>query len=71
MLKDHKQQQKVCLSGAISGCTNGLTGMRAQDREKKVSKLEQSGMTEEELLEAQQKLFAQSRAIFESNQQQW
>ncbi|KAF8702677.1 hypothetical protein AX14_014346 [Amanita brunnescens Koide BX004] len=41
-----------------------------KDREKKVSKLEQSGMTEEELLEAQQKLFAQSRAIFESNQQQ-
>jgi len=41
-----------------------------KDREKKVSKLEQSGMTEEELLEAQQKLFAQSRAIFESTQQQ-
>ncbi|KAF8640137.1 hypothetical protein AX17_001373 [Amanita inopinata Kibby_2008] len=41
-----------------------------KDREKKVSKFEKSGMTEEELLEAQQKLFAQSRAIFESNQQQ-
>ena len=54
MLKDHKQQQKVCLSGAISGCTNSLTGVHAQDRGKKVSKLEQSGMTEEELLEAQQ-----------------
>ncbi|KAM6495558.1 Histone-fold-containing protein [Amanita muscaria] len=39
-----------------------------KDREKKVSKLEQSGMTEEELLEAQQKLFAQSRAIYESTQ---
>ncbi|PFH52684.1 hypothetical protein AMATHDRAFT_139558 [Amanita thiersii Skay4041] len=40
-----------------------------KDREKKVSKFEQSGLTEEELLEAQQKLFAQSRAIFESTQQ--
>ncbi|KAK2467724.1 hypothetical protein APHAL10511_000019 [Amanita phalloides] len=41
-----------------------------KDREKKVSKWDQSGMTEAELHEAQQKLFAQSRAIFESTQQQ-
>jgi tRNA1(Val) A37 N6-methylase TrmN6 len=41
----------------------------AQDREKKVSKLEQSGKTEEELLEEQERLFAESRAKFESQQQ--
>ena len=70
VLKDHKQQQKVCIQVPISERINSLIGVRAQDREKKVSKLEQSGMTEDELLEAQQKLFAQSRAIFESNQQQ-
>ncbi|KAG7448975.1 histone-fold-containing protein [Guyanagaster necrorhizus] len=40
-----------------------------KDREKKVSKFEQSGMTEEELLAAQQELFAASRAKFESGQQ--
>ena len=40
-----------------------------QEREKKVSKLEQSGMTEEELLKAQEELFAQSRAKFQSAQQ--
>ncbi|KAI0049585.1 histone-fold-containing protein [Auriscalpium vulgare] len=41
-----------------------------KDREKKGSKLEQSGLTEEELLAKQQELFAQSRAKFESGQQQ-
>ena len=40
-----------------------------QDREKKTSKLEQSGLTEEELLAQQQALFAQSRAKFESTGQ--
>ncbi|KAF8505509.1 histone-fold-containing protein [Russula emetica] len=40
-----------------------------KDREKKVSKLEQSGKTEEELWEEQQKLFAESRAKYESQQQ--
>ncbi|KAJ3485040.1 hypothetical protein NLI96_g5239 [Meripilus lineatus] len=40
-----------------------------KEREKKVSKLEQSGMTEEELLKAQEELFAQSRAKFQSAQQ--
>ncbi|KAI0316715.1 histone-fold-containing protein [Amylostereum chailletii] len=40
-----------------------------KDREKKVSKLEQSGLTEEELLERQQQLFAESRAKFQSQQQ--
>ena len=46
-------------------CDDALT----QDREKKVSKLEQSGKTEEELWEEQQKLFAESRAKYESQQQ--
>jgi len=37
-----------------------------KDREKKVSKFEQSGMTTEELLAAQEELFAASRAKFQS-----
>lgn len=43
--------------------------MVCQDREKKVSKLEQSGLTEEELLRQQEELFAASRAKFQSAQQ--
>ncbi|KAI0035583.1 histone-fold-containing protein [Vararia minispora EC-137] len=39
------------------------------EREKKVSKFEQSGLTEEELLEQQQALFAASREKFQSQQQ--
>ncbi|KAH6915140.1 TATA binding protein-associated phosphoprotein [Coprinopsis sp. MPI-PUGE-AT-0042] len=39
-----------------------------KDREKKVSKFEQSGLTEEELLAKQEELFAASRARY-SNQQ--
>ncbi|KAK7060308.1 negative cofactor 2 transcription regulator complex subunit ncb2 [Paramarasmius palmivorus] len=41
-----------------------------KDREKKVSKFEQSGMTEEELAAAQAALFEESRKRFESGQQQ-
>ncbi|KAF8211325.1 histone-fold-containing protein [Mycena galopus ATCC 62051] len=37
-----------------------------KDREKKISKFEQSGMTPEELLAAQEQLFAASRAKFQS-----
>ncbi|KAJ7638632.1 histone-fold-containing protein [Roridomyces roridus] len=37
-----------------------------KDREKKVSKFEQSGLTPEELLAAQEELFAASRAKFQS-----
>jgi len=40
-----------------------------KDREKKVSKFEQSGLTEEELLEQQQALFAASREKYQSQQQ--
>ncbi|KAI0921494.1 negative cofactor 2 transcription regulator complex subunit ncb2 [Taiwanofungus camphoratus] len=40
-----------------------------KDREKKVSKFEQSGLTEEELLRKQEELFAASRAKFQSTQQ--
>jgi len=39
-----------------------------KDREKKVSKLEQSGLTEEELQAQQEALFAASRARFEAQQ---
>lgn len=35
-----------------------------QEREKKVSKLEETGFTEEELYEQQQALFAKSKAAF-------
>ncbi|KAF7331929.1 Negative cofactor 2 complex subunit beta [Mycena kentingensis (nom. inval.)] len=38
-----------------------------KDREKKVSKLEQSGLTPEELAAKQEELFAASRARFQSN----
>lgn len=40
-----------------------------QDRERKVSKLEASGLTEEELLQQQEELFAKSRAKFQNAQQ--
>jgi len=40
--------------------------LQKQDREKKTSKLEQSGLSEEELLRQQEELFAQSRAKFQS-----
>ncbi|KAH9951813.1 histone-fold-containing protein [Amylocystis lapponica] len=40
-----------------------------KDREKKVSKLEQSGLTEEELAQKQEELFAASRAKYQSGQQ--
>ncbi|KAI0069037.1 histone-fold-containing protein [Artomyces pyxidatus] len=40
-----------------------------KDREKKTTKLEQSGLTEEELFAKQQALFAESRAKYESQQQ--
>jgi len=40
-----------------------------KDREKKVSKFEQSGLTEEELLAQQEALFAASLAKFQSTQQ--
>ncbi|OBZ76789.1 Negative cofactor 2 complex subunit beta [Grifola frondosa] len=40
-----------------------------KDREKKVSKLESSGLTEEQLLQKQEELFAASRARFQSTQQ--
>jgi len=39
-----------------------------KDREKKVSKFEQSGLTEQELQAQQEALFAASRARFEANQ---
>jgi down-regulator of transcription 1 len=40
----------------------------SQDRERKVSKFEKSGLTEEELLRQQEELFAASRAKFQNNQ---
>ncbi|KAI0751413.1 histone-fold-containing protein [Daedaleopsis nitida] len=41
-----------------------------KDRERKVSKLEQSGLTEEELAAQQEALFAQSREKFRTTTQQ-
>lgn len=67
MLKDHKQQQKVGHSPTHLFSATYLEPL--QDREKKVSKFEQSGLTEEELLAEQEKLFAASRAKFQSTQQ--
>ena len=46
-----------------------LTLYLPQDRERKVSKFEKSGLTEEELLRQQEELFAASRAKFQNNQQ--
>lgn len=43
--------------------------MTLQEREKKVGKLEASGLSEEELLRQQEELFAASRAKFQSTQQ--
>ncbi|KAI0092829.1 histone-fold-containing protein [Irpex rosettiformis] len=40
-----------------------------KDRERKISKFEKSGLTEEELLRQQEELFAASRAKFQNNQQ--
>ncbi|CAL1702314.1 unnamed protein product [Somion occarium] len=65
VLKDHKQQQKVSL--LVKHMTCGLRLL--QEREKKVSKLELSGLSEEELLRQQQELFAQSLAKYQSTQQ--
>ena len=62
VLKDHKQQQKVRWQSILS---LSLSTSPPQDREKKVSKFEQSGKTEEELLAEQEKLFAASRAKFQ------
>lgn len=67
VLKDHKQALKVCiLHWQAIHCF--LTPL--QDREKKVSKWEQSGKTEEELLAEQERLFAASRMRFEASAQQ-
>lgn len=66
VLKDHKQQQKVLSILFVGYHTSSLI---SQDREKKVSKFEQSGLTEEELLAKQEELFAASRARFQSGQQ--
>jgi len=40
---------------------------QAKEREKKVSKLEETGLTEEELWEQQKALFDKSRAAFDAN----
>jgi hypothetical protein len=52
--QDYKKQQQVCSlhQGFMRPCTNVQ-----QNREKKQTKIEQSGMTEEELIRAQEELF--------------
>ena len=69
MLKDHKKQVKVRLKLNRIPFWLNSTCSCSQDREKKVSKFEQSGLTEEELLRKQEELFAASRKRFEQNQQ--
>ena len=54
---------------SISFIRYHTSSLICQDREKKVSKFEQSGLTEEELLAKQEELFAASRARFQSGQQ--
>ena len=49
--------------------TNQLLYCVYQDRDKKSSRLENSGMTEEELLKQQEQLFAQSRLKYQAQQQ--
>ena len=67
MLKDHRQSQKVAVVSAPT--IQYADSPHLQDREKKTSKLEQSGLSVEELHAQQQALFAQSRAKFESTGQ--
>ena len=58
--EDHKEQLKVCLfdgSGLHLWELDLLTRFCHQSREKKQSKMEQSGLSEEELLRQQQELF--------------
>jgi hypothetical protein len=66
VLKDHKQAQKVGVPSILAAL---LLTSPLQDREKKVSKWEQSGKTEEELLAEQEKLFAASRMRYEASAQ--
>jgi hypothetical protein len=54
---EHKEQLKVCLSGFTGLDRLKLTSLFYQSREKKQSKMEQSGLSEEELLRQQQELF--------------
>ena len=61
MLKDHKQIVKsvrpICLH-------DNLTDNPFKDRDRKAAKLQDNDMTDEQLLEMQQSLFAQSMARF-------
>ncbi|KAI9681536.1 MAG: hypothetical protein M1817_002820 [Caeruleum heppii] len=72
---EHKEQQKVwnlvsfgCWGGAGGGLRIGRRGLMyevGQTREKKQSKLEQSGLSEAELLRQQEELFAGARVKYE------
>ena len=53
--QDHKVQQAVRRAVWMPECMQRLTDV--QNREKKQSKIEQSGLTEEELIRQQQELF--------------
>jgi len=53
--QEHKVQQAVRQDTWMLECMESLTGV--QNREKKQSKIEQSGLTEEELIRQQQELF--------------
>ena len=60
---EHKEQQKV--SGESCSIVHGIELTEWQTREKKQSKLEQSGLSEAELLRQQEELFAGARVKYE------
>jgi hypothetical protein len=64
--QDYKKQQQVCLHCNITMLP--FTNAR-QNREKKQTKIEQSGMTEEELIRAQEELFKSATNKFNAGPQ--
>ena len=71
VLQEHKKQQKVFVHVhyLLNVPLTAWHRLSQQEREKKVSKLDQSGMTEEELLQAQEALFAASREQYQNQAQ--
>ena len=64
--QDYKKQQQVCLPALVMAACPAYT---QQNREKKQTKIEQSGMTEEELIRAQEELFKSATNKFNAPSQ--
>jgi histone H3/H4 len=64
--QDYKKQQQVCVTVCLA--TRPPTDAQ-QNREKKQTKIEQSGMTEEELIRAQEELFKSATNKFNAGPQ--